>query len=39
MTEQVYLPAESFTVSLMSQSVNMYFDGLKLRQLGKIDEL
>lgn len=39
MTEQVYLPSESFTVSLMSQSVGVYFDGLKLRLLGKIDEL
>lgn len=38
-TEHVYMPADSFTVSLMSQSVNVYFDGLKLRMLGKIDEL
>lgn len=39
MTEQIYLPADNFTVSLMSQSVGVYFDGLKLRLLGKIDEL
>lgn len=39
MTEQVYLPTDNFTVSLMSQAVGVYFDGLKLRLLGKIDEL
>ena len=39
MTEQVYLPADNFTVSLMSQAIGVYFDGLKLRLLGKIDEL
>lgn len=38
-TEQVYLPADNFTVSLMSQAIGVYFDGLKLRLLGKIDEL
>ena len=30
MTEQVYLPADNFTVSLMSQAIGVYFDGLKL---------
>lgn len=39
MTEQVCLPADNFTVSLMSQAIGVYFDGLKLRLLGKIDEL
>ena len=39
MTEQEYLPTDNFTVSLMSQAVGVYFDGLKLRLLGKIDEL
>ncbi len=39
MTEQVYLPIDNFTVSLMSQAVAAYFDGLKLKLLEKIDEL
>lgn len=38
-TEQVYLHSDNFTVSLMSQSVGAYFDGLKLRVLSKIDKL
>lgn len=39
MVDWVYKSDGDFTVSLMSQAVSMYFDGMKIKDMGKIDEL
>lgn len=39
MTDWVYKSADTFTVSLMSQDIGLYFDKLQLKATGKIDDV
>lgn len=39
MNDWVYKVDNEFTVSLMAQAVSLYYDGLKIKAMGKIDDI
>ena len=39
MEEWVFKPEKSFTVSLMAQAIGLYYDGLRIKAQGKIDDV
>lgn len=39
MNDWVYKSDEEFTVSLMAQAISLYYDGLKIKAMGKIDDV
>ena len=39
MADWVFKPEKDFTVSLMAQAIGLYYDGLRIKAQGKIDEV
>ena len=38
MIDQIYIPKEDFTLSNMDQSVELFYSGLKLEYIKKLEE-